>query len=211
MRIALFVLGVMAIMLGITLTLSSSVFGVIGGAMQSVQQAVEIAASPEELAVQACTDGERLVKVEGGSEYRPGIGSARPVAYYCENASGDRRDVTGEFATEMLGDTLSGITNALNLQFDFRLLLISLAGVVMIVISRLLPRPAGASAFPGVQVVRMGSPGAVDLNALLQQAQANSGGDLTARLQQLEALKAKGLISQTEYDRLRQQILNSIG
>gem|GEM_PF-1686212 len=228
MRTLLLVLGILAIIVGISLTFTSSVMGVIGGAMQSVQQAVEVAANPEELAVQACTEGETLVKIEGASEYTPGQGYGRPIAYFCENADGERRDVTGEFATQLISSATEGITNAFNLQFDFRLLLISLAGVVMIIISRFLPRPAGLTVPSGATVMRMGATvmrmggqGAVDLNEIIRQAQAmkaqqnqqpvgsSGGGDLAARLKQIDDLKAQGLISSAEYDRLRKQLLDN--
>jgi len=220
-RTLLLVLGILAIIVGISLTVTSSVMGVIGGAMQSVQQAVEVAANPEELAVQACTEGETLVKIEGASEYTPGQGYGRPIAYFCENADGERRDVTGEFATQLISSATEGITNAFNLQFDFRLLLISLAGVVMIIISRFLPRPAGLTVPSGATVMRMGGQGAVDLNEIIRRAQAmkaqqnqqpvgsSGGGDLAARLKQIDDLKAQGLISSAEYDRLRKQLLDN--
>jgi hypothetical protein len=222
MRILLLILGIIAIMVGITLTINSSVMGLIGGALQSAQQAVEVAANPEELAVQACTEDETLVKIEGQSEYTQGQGYARPVSYFCENAQGERRDVTGEFATELFDSATQGIFSALRSpQFDFRPLLISLAGLVMIVVSRFLPRPAGMALPGGATVVRLGGQGTVDLNEVIRQAQAMknqpqpgstpAGGDLAARLKQIEDLKAQGLINSAEYDRLRKQILDSLG
>jgi hypothetical protein len=224
MRTLLFVLGLVAVILGITLTMTSSVMGVISGTLSSVQEAVEVAVNAEELAVQACTEDEQLVKEQGASEYTIGTGYGRSVAYYCEDADGNRRDVTGEFVSNLTDSAFGSISSAFNLQFDFRLLLISLAGVVMMIVSRFLPRPAavgGLAGMPGATVVRMGGQGAMDLNEVIRQAQAmkaqqppssvSAGGDLAARLKQIEDLKAQGLISAAEYDRLRKQILDSVG
>jgi hypothetical protein len=66
-----------------------------------------------------------------------------------------------------------------------------------------------AGGVPNVQVYR-NQPGTVDASRYVQQ-QGKSGGDLTAKLHELEEARNKGLISAEEYDRLRQQILDTMG
>jgi hypothetical protein len=49
-----------------------------------------------------------------------------------------------------------------------------------------------------------------DLMQQVKAKQGSSGGDLTARLQQLDEARAKNLISQEEYERLRKQALEDL-
>ncbi len=48
------------------------------------------------------------------------------------------------------------------------------------------------------------------IQAMKAQMQADGGGDLTAKLRQLQEAKDNGLISSSEYDRLRQKILDDV-
>jgi hypothetical protein len=87
-------------------------------------------------------------------------------------------------------------------------------GVILLVIGSLIsrrrqPGMVTVGGVPGVQVYS-NQPGAVDVTRYVQQ-QSKPGGDLTAKLRQLEEARNKGLISAEEYDRLRQQILDTMG
>ena len=52
---------------------------------------------------QLCKPGEKLEENKGASQYTPGQGYASSVTLYCVNNDGVKRDVTGEFATGMVG------------------------------------------------------------------------------------------------------------
>lgn len=217
MRIVLILAGIVLIMVGI----GSAIGGAFGGIMNMMAPAMDIAqnyADADDEAAALCNDNETLEKETGASEYTVGQGYASSVVYTCVDPQGNRRDVTGEFAEKMVGD----LAGALNFNFSFSPigLVLPILGVVLIFAGLLIRGrkaetvdvPGVAGSFPGARVMRIDprtGKAPVDLGQIIRQ---NTGGvDLTTRLKQLEDARSQGLISQEEYDRLRKQILDSMG
>lgn len=176
---------------------------------------------------QLCKPGEKLEENKGASQYTPGSGYASSVSMYCVNSDGQKREVTGDFATGMIGQVdglVSGVMSGLMGSFIYFGLLG--VGLVVTIIGLVLGRrrsslpvtfgvPTGSGVVYTSSTYNSQNPGGgFDLNQVIQQARdmkaAASSGDLTTRLKQLDEARNAGLISQTEYDRARQQILDTL-
>lgn len=171
-----------------------------------------------------CDDGEELVQNLGSSEYNPTTRrSSRSVNYYCQTDTSNRRDVTLPVVGTIVGP------------FVFFLL----DGIVMIFIGagfmarRLKKQIFGGIQLSGDNAVSLGTsiqysnvqglqtaglpPEAAEkLKWVLQQLGANFASitdmtetDLADRLAQLDEAYSQGLISSSEHQRLRQQILDN--
>ncbi|MBL8153654.1 MAG: SHOCT domain-containing protein [Anaerolineae bacterium] len=216
MRILLIVAGIILIIVGI----GSAIGGAFGSIMNMMAPAMDLAqnyANADDEAAALCNDNETLEKETGASEYTIGQGYASSVVYTCVDPQGNRRDVTGEFAEKMVGD----VAGALNFNFSFSPigLVLPILGVALIFAGLMMRGRKAATvdvsgmmgSIPGARVVRIDprtGNAPVDLGQLI--GQKTGGVDLTTRLKQLDEARAKGLISQEEYDRLRQQILDSM-
>lgn len=186
---------------------------------------MQLATDAKAREAQLCKPGEKLEEPKGASGYTPGQGYAAGVTLYCVNSEGQKRDVTGDFANGIMGqvggifdNVLSGIVGVV----IYPILIV--IGVILTIIGALISRRRAVPVSFGV--VGTGSPqvytttytsqnpgGSIDLNQVIQQARnmkAGAGGDLSARLKQLDDAKNAGLISQTEYDRARQNILDTL-
>lgn len=216
MRIVLILAGIVLIVVGI----SSAIGGAFSGIMNMMAPAMDIAqnyADADDEAAALCNDNETLEKETGASEYTIGQGYASSVVYTCVDPQGNRRDVTGEFAEKMIGD----VTGALNFNFSFSPigLVLPILGVVLIFAGLLVGRrkpgmvavPGATGSIIGARVLQIDPrTGSASVDPRQSVGQKAGGTDLTARLKQLEDARAKELISQEEYDRLRQQILDSM-
>jgi hypothetical protein len=224
MRVLLIIGGIVLISAGV-FGMASGMFN-LGSSFQSVVDSAVQGPQAEDL----CKPGETLEQENGQSEYTPGQGNAHSVRYYCVDSSGVRREVTGDFAQ----DLLSGVSNIFP-SFSLRLEYVALVGggILLLLIGIFSGLRRGVDVRPGVAissdpssafpmsgqpvVVRMQGQN-LDLGDIIQQAQAmkassgsiNSGDDLLNKLRQLEEARRANLISQEEYDRLRQQILDSM-
>ena len=174
---------------------------------------------------QLCKPGEKLEESKGASQYTPGQGYASSVIMYCVNSEGQKRDVTGDFATGMVGQ-MGGIFSGVFSGIMGSVIYFALMGVglVLTIIGLILGRRRTGTVSFGVPVAggtgfattytTQNAGGAIDLNQVIQQARdmkaAAGSSDLTTRLKQLEDARNAGLISQTEYDRARQQILDTL-
>lgn len=173
---------------------------------------------------QLCKAGETLIDEKGASQYTQGQGYASAVQYFCENSDGVRRNVTGEFATGLVGQA-SGMMGQISQQFGKQFMwggLITLGFIVMflgIVITRV--RSGGAVMRYGPQIYVNGQPvapgGQVYVNGQPVTPQSGgwpqstpSSGNLTEKLRQLENARNAGLITNDEYDRARQAILKEM-
>ncbi len=176
---------------------------------------------------QLCKEGEKLEEPKGASVYTPGQGYASSVTLYCVNSDGEKREVTGEFANSLLG-SVDGIFSGVMSSMMGSLIYFGLVGVglVVTIIGLLIGRrrsspipvsfgvPGGSGTVYTSSTFNAQNPGGgFDLNQVIQQARdmkTAASGDLTTRLKQLEDARNAGLISQTEYDRTRQQILDTL-
>ncbi len=186
---------------------------------------MQLATDAKAREAQLCKPGEKLEEPKGASQYTPGQGYASSVTLYCVNSEGQKREVTGDFANSLLGgvgnifgNALSGLASAV----IYPILIV--IGVILAIIGLLISRRRSPTVSFGV--VGTSNPsvytttytsqnpgGSIDLNQVIQQARdmkASAGGDLSTRLKQLEDAKNAGLISQTEYDRARQNILDTL-
>jgi hypothetical protein len=186
--------------------------------------AMSLATDAKAREAELCNEGETLEEEKGASSYTPGTGYASSVQVFCVDSAGNRRDVTGDLA-ENLVSGIDGIFSGVMSSMLGSVIYFVLLGVgivvtmigLMISRRRTQPIPMNFGGTGGTVYTTtfnaQNSGGSVDLNQLIQQARqmkTASGGDLTARLKQLDdALKA-GLISQTEYDRARQNILDTM-
>jgi hypothetical protein len=103
-------LGIIGIAAGIGGTVISMT-----GDMQSMLSSVTGILSEEEQAKTLCRTGEQLVTERVGSSTRNTSGTyGTSVIYYCVNAEGTQRDVTGEFVTSIMDTTTSSIFDTLS-------------------------------------------------------------------------------------------------
>jgi hypothetical protein len=168
-----------------------------------------------------CKTGETLeTDTSGVSQYKPGQGYAQNVRLYCVNAAGDRREVTGDYANSMMGQVsgiFGNVFGAIGSSFVWTGL--TIGGVVLIVVGGILNgrgrrrQQIVLGGLSAVEVIRVGNQTiqvSPDSNRVQTQAGQVGADALTVRLKQLEQALQAGLISQEEFDRVRQQILDSL-
>ncbi|MDX2140739.1 MAG: hypothetical protein SF123_21830 [Chloroflexota bacterium] len=229
MRNLLIIFGVIALIAGVALPLVTS-FSSFGS--DSFSNLLDTAADPDAVAAEFCEEGEELEVDQGPSQYNPNTGvTGRSTAYYCVE-DGVRRDVTGLFVQETVGQAFEGVGSFLPGLIGTSLLscLLVPLGVVLIIagiVVGIRQRQSQMSTATGIQgfgtTVRPGgvyingqpvSGSSADLQQLLAKAKrstsAAGSADLTAKLQQLEEARAKNLISADEYERMRKQILDDM-
>jgi hypothetical protein len=229
MRNLLIILGVIALITGVALPVVSSFTGFLPNSFSNL---IDVAENPDAVAAQFCNEGEELVVEQGPSQYNPNTGvTGRSTAYYCEE-DGVRRDVTGLFVQETVGEAVQGVASFLPGLIGTSLLscLLVPLGVVLIIAGIVLgirQRQSQMANATGIQgfgtTVRPGGvyingqpvSGNPDLQQLLAKAKRTTGtassADLAAKLQQLEEARARNLISADEYERMRKQILDGMG
>src|SRR5262245_58027719 len=118
MRVLLIIGGIVLISAGL-FAMVSGIWGNFGDSIQNITNTAVQGPQAEDL----CKPGETLEEEEGQSEYTPGQGNAHSVRYYCLDSSGVRREVTGDFAQ----DLLSGVSNIFP-SLSFRLEYLALVG-----------------------------------------------------------------------------------
>lgn len=187
--------------------------------------AMSLATDAKAREAELCKAGEKLEEENGASTYTQGQGYASSTRLYCVNSEGTRREVTGELAENLLGG-VDGIFSGVMSSMMGTAIYFGLMGfgLVLTIIGMIIGRRrtqnipisfggSGGTVYTTTTYNPQNPGGSVDLNQIIQQARqmkAASSGDLTSRLKQLDdALKA-GLISQTEYDRARQNILDTL-
>ncbi len=207
-------IGKLLIVLGIALLVG----GIIGSRLAFTPSDLVIDVEPT--AEELCQSGEKLEIEQGASSYTPGQGSGRPTLYYCVDDAGNRRDVTGEFVEGLFGQA-AGLIPAFASGVGISLItsILTTVGAVLLVIGLILTftRRTRTSSLPGVPVVGAGGVVPSQMMEQLRRDQnvttvipSAPGSDLTARLRQLDEARKAGLITQEEYDRLRQQLLDSL-
>lgn len=179
-------------------------------------QGVDNAFVEEQLTSLLCEPEERLTQVSGRGD-RSG---ERTTTFYCEFSNGERRDVT-------LG-AVAMIGGAFVVPFLLGLLLVITGGIRMAkqrvtdftqTIMSAIPEEGGAS----VQTIDLrGGNVPPEAMATLQDVFGRLGvafsamgdmndDDLAGRMEELKEALDKGLITQEEYDRVRQNLLNNFG
>lgn len=139
----------------------------------------------EPTAEELCQPGEKLETEQGASTYRPGQGYSRTTAYYCVDDAGRRREVTGEFVEGLFGQ-VTGLIPAFASGIGITLITGALTtiGAVLLVIGLIL--------------------------TFARRPRVPNPQGLSASLRRLDEALRTGLITQEEYDRMRQQLLDAL-
>lgn len=143
-----------------------------------------------------CRSGERLVQESGEVSFSSGSGYSSDTIFSCEDAEGTRRDVTADFAEGMMGSVFEAAPQ----------LVTSLAGgtalcglgMMLLFIGLIVAVVSGG---------RKRSEYVTIPNTIEKPKHASSS--VNDQLRELEEAHRNGLISEAEYERLRQQILDS--
>ena len=131
-------------------------------------------------------------------------------SYYCVNDAGTRRDVTGQAAGNFISNFLPSLGSLVIPIAGGGLLTV---GIILAVLGAIFSRRrsvtvATVGGFP-VQP-SSGFPVQDDLDAVFRQPLPVSSAELTAKLRQIEEAHKSGLISDDEYQRMRQQTLDAM-
>lgn len=172
-----------------------------------------------------CEENEKLTQQTGAyvGEYGSSTGltvNGRETAFYCVGLEGEQRNVTGKTAWIIGGGF------AVPLVLSIILMIVGIARAASSATRNIYSSLGGVTPIgtPGVSVYSMGSntPYSRDtvppevlsqVNRALDNAglsQISGSGSLSERLRQLEDARKQGLISQSEYNTLRQSILDSM-
>lgn len=140
----LIIIGVIMMVVGFAGTMIGTFSGVsqIGSGIDNMLNNIDNAE-------QYCNEGETLVTSEGVSEYTPGMGYGRNVQYFCEDAQGNQRNVTGEFVQDLFGETsniFGDVFGGISSGFPFMILIMAgggflTIGIILAVMRRLNTRP----------------------------------------------------------------------
>lgn len=206
----LIVFGILSILVGIC----GMIYAFFTPFQTAINTVVNTAISTPD-ATKYCNPGESIVQEFGPPSSRVGGGTGRSVYYYCVDGGGNRREVTGDVVENLLGTTVSNLSGVLGNSLLMTGLIV--VGVFFLIVGSIFAgwRRAAAFSVGGQHVFIDGKPveGEFNLTTLIEQAKqmkASSGTDtLTERLQALEKARDAHLISRDEYERLRQQILDS--
>lgn len=206
--------------------IGAGIFGIVRSSQSlmglNLGNTMQLATDTKAREAQLCKPGEKLVEEKGPSTYTAGRGYSSSVTMYCVNNENQKRDVTGDFANGLVGQ-VGGIFDNVFTGLFGSVIYVGLVGIglVLAIIGLLVGRRRS------IPVVTVGAPssygastftvqntsGSANLNQIIQQARqmkASASTDLSTRLKQLEDARNAGLISQTEYDRARQQIIDSM-
>ncbi len=198
----LLVLGIIFVIVG----LGGMVVGVTGigsNFLTTITDAVTPTA--EEL----CKPGERLEQEEGASEYTALEGYRHTVRYFCVNAADERREVTGDFVQGMLGQALGSIPTMFVPAIGGCILTV---GIFLAVIGLLISgRRRGGSPRVVMQSYAFDFPQQGSTPPVARPTpRSPQSGDLSAKLRQLDEARQSGLLTEDEYQRMRQEILDSM-
>ena len=216
-------LGILAIFVG-TAGIAYSIFAPIQNIVSSVMNVEEEGGRAESL----CNDNETLRSVEGASTRNSSGTYGRPVSYYCVDAFGNEREVTGDFVQGVMGDTGSTIMSTLNNSLLWTGVI--MGGVFFTIIGAIMGarkrmKQGGYMVTVNGQPIMMqqrtinvpdtSSPSEMmdmmsDMLNMASNIPMANAESTEAKLQKLDALYNKGVITREEYDRTRQKILDDI-
>ena len=207
-------MGRLVMILGILLLVVGGIGVVIGVVGVPLQFTSTIFQAVTPTAEELCEPGETLDEVRGAEEYTALEGYRRSIRYFCVSAAGERREVTGSFVTGMLGEALGGIGM---LSLPLLASCLCTVGIFLTVIGFLFSRrrqfrvaSAGGFDFPDQQVYVTTTRQPRAQTPRASPTPSGASGALADRLRQLEEARVSGLISEDEYQRLRQEALDSL-
>lgn len=187
--------------LGIILLIIGTIGVIIGVIGVPLQFASTIFQAGTPTAAELCNPGETLDEVLGAEEYTALEGTRRAIRYFCVNDVGERREVTTSFVTGMLGDALRGLGV---FAIPFLSSCICTVGLLFTAFGAIFSRRRAMLA-----VNNFAFPEDFDTTTASRQPSAASAA-LTNRLRQLEDARRSGLISEDEYQRMRQEALDNL-
>lgn len=190
--IVLVILGIAGVGLGLT-SIGGSFFNLVSDAINPT-------------AAELCNAGETLDQVEGPDEYTAGEGYRHTVRYFCVSAAGERREVTGSFVQGMLGQAFGSVPAMFLPMIGGCVLAV---GIFFTIIGLVLSARRRVLASPTVVTQRYAfdfPPDQSDTPA----PRASEATDLAAKLRQLDQARDSGLITEDEYQRKRQQIIDGL-
>jgi hypothetical protein len=199
-RIVMF-LGILMILVGGV----GMVFGMIGAPLLIASTATQLS---EPTAADLCKAGEKLETARGEESYSFSNGYSHSQFYYCVNDAGTRRDVTMDAAKKFIGGFLPSLGS----------LVIPIAGGGLCTIGfflalfgfifsrrRRFQTATSQFVFAGQNV-----PSSFATTPTPTPVRPPVQGDLAARLRQIEDAHTSGLINDDEYQRMRQEVLDSM-
>ena len=152
--------------------------------------------------------GETLDEETGQEEYTPLEGYRRSVQYYCVNDAGVRRNVTGNFVQDMVGQVFGGLGS---LAIPIVSSILCVPGFVLVIIGAILSRRNLQNGNIRFRTYTVGNtPNRFDFPDDPTAPVQPTSDDPSARLMKLDAVRNAGLITEDEYARLRQEILDSM-
>ena len=140
----LIIIGVILMVVGFAGTMIGTFSGI-----SQIGSGVEDMFNTIENVEQYCNVGETLEEFAGASEYNPSTGYGRNVNYFCVDAQGNRREVTGEFVEGLFGDTsniFGNVFGGISSGFPFIIVimigtLLLIVGVMIAIMRRMNARP----------------------------------------------------------------------
>ena len=161
----LIIIGIIMMVVGFAGTMIGTFSGI-----SQIGSGVEDMLNNIENVEQYCNAGETLTTSEGASVYTPGQGYGRNVRYFCEDAQGNQREVTGEFVEGLFGETsniFGDVFGGISTGFPFIVIimigtLFLIVGVMLAVMRRMNARPqminpySPSNYFPSTPAAPMG-------------------------------------------------------
>lgn len=178
------------------------IIGMIGIPLQFTSSILQ-AVTPT--AAELCSTGETLDEVQGAEEYTALEGYRRSVRYFCVNAEGVRREVTGTFVTGMIGDTIRNLGGFLIPVLASCLCTI---GFFLTFIGWFFSRRNMLRTTMPNNFVFPDEPMVVTQTNVTTSPERRK--ELAAKLRQIEEARQAGLISEEEYQRLRREALDDL-
>ncbi len=197
------VAGVLLIIAGFVGPALSS-FGMFGSAFGG-----NIPGLRQPVSTELCRPGESLEKGTGASTRVSGTNTfAQSVVYTCVDAKGGRRDVTGEFLLG-LGSQATGFVQRI-MGTALMTTGASIVGTFLLVVGILLSVRKGIASGK----VRVVTPVYADVTHQFRNAASSAAGTASGnekeRLEKLESMYRSNLITQSEYDAKRKEILSEL-
>jgi len=186
------------------------ILGMVGAPFLIASTAAQLS---EPTAADLCKPGEQLVTEQGGESYSYSTGYSHNQYYYCVNDAGTRRDVTLEAAKRFVGGFLPSLGTLVIPIISGGLCTV---GFFLPLLGFIFSRRRRLQTATSQYVFAGANPStAYPLSSATPWSQSppassSLSASLTDLLRQLEDARKSGLISEDEYNRMRQEILNSM-
>jgi hypothetical protein len=207
MRALLIVLGIFVLIGGLCITVISAFLPAVTAVTGELQTILE---DVGELETRYCNAGERLEIDETNVQSTPGSTTFTGLVYCVDQQTNRRRDVSGEFSQDFTQDFTQNLTERFQsgeISFTPNPLAcaVPLVGLGLILAGIFMRGGGSRPQTVGVPVTTYNPP-----PGPRPAAPVGGNSDLARQLEQLDVARTKGLITQEEYDRKRQQLLDNL-